>query len=117
MTLKVRSKPASSKEVLQRYPRLTGHLICESLGYFTPGAAANAIKAYIEKRPCYCEWYTHMAGGYSDEKVLQVGIDTLKRTFRNRHHHRGYMAEYAQAKMIVDHVLAGGKEPEFASWF
>ena len=117
MTLQTKFQPKNATEVLQRYPRLTGHLICESLGYFTPGAAANAIKDHIEKRPCFCEWYTHMAGGYHEEKVLQVGIDTLRRTFEHRHHHRGYMSEYAQAKMLVDHVLAGGEGPVFASWF
>ena len=31
-----RSKPGSSQEVLSRYPRLTAHLVCESLGYLTP---------------------------------------------------------------------------------
>jgi len=117
MTTRGKFKPKSSTEVMQRYPLLTAHLISESLGYFTPGAAANAIKAHIEKRPCYCEWYTHMAGGYNDAKVLQVGTDTLNRTFKNRHHHHGYMAEYDYAKKLVVDVRNGGEGPVFASWF
>jgi hypothetical protein len=36
-------KPRSQADVLQRLPCLVAHLIVESLGYFTPEAAANAI--------------------------------------------------------------------------
>ena len=32
----------SALEVARRYPRLVAHLICDSLGYFTPQAAASA---------------------------------------------------------------------------
>ena len=118
MTAKaVRVQPATKQDVLQRYPRLTGHLICESLGYFTPGAAANAIRDHIEKRACCCEWYVHMARGYNEEQVLKVGADTLKRAFKHRHHHSGYMAEYRQARALVHHVRGGGEGPIFASWF
>jgi hypothetical protein len=58
-----------------------------------------------------------MAQGYNDEKVLQVGRETLNRSFQHRHHHYGYMAHYPQAKQLVDDVLAGGQGPIFASWF
>jgi hypothetical protein len=114
-------KPRTQREILQRYPCLVGHMICESLGYFTPDAAAGALLAYIEGRPFACEWYTHMGGMYkgewpSDEKLLQVGKDVIERSFRGRHHHRGYMAHYPNAKALVDHVGGGGKGPIFASW-
>jgi hypothetical protein len=104
-------------DVITRYPRLTAHLICESLGYFTPESAATAILHYIRKKPYFCEWYSHMAQGYDDQKVLEVGVNTLTRTFKRRKYHKGYMAEYTYAKKLVDHVVAGGKGPEFASWF
>ena len=35
--------PTTQEEVIQRFPRLVAHMICESLGYFTPLAAANAL--------------------------------------------------------------------------
>ncbi len=35
-------------DTMQRYPRLVGHMICESLGYFTPESAANALASYIK---------------------------------------------------------------------
>lgn len=44
-------KPRIIDEVLDRYPILVAHMICESLGYFTPNAAANALLAHIEGRP------------------------------------------------------------------
>ena len=111
-----RLPPQTSAGVLQRYPRLTGHLICESLGYFTPASAANAISAHIRKEPFYCEWYIHMES-FGKRTILAIGADTLKNAFRNRHHHSGYMAEYQLAKQIVDQVRAGGEDPVFASWF
>lgn len=117
-----RPRPTTKAQVLDRYPCLVGHMICESLGYFTPEAAALALLAYIEKQPFSCEWYTHMGGMHkgvwpTDEKLLQVGRSVVERAFRGRHRHRGYMAHYPQAKALVDHVRAGGKGPIFASWF
>ena len=119
MILKVqrRPKPTTQQEVLEAYPRLVGHLICCSLGYFTPGAAANAVLAHIEGRPNGCEWYTHMAQGWDNARLLEVGRETLASAFRQRHHHQGYMSEYRQAKALVDHVRGGGAGPVFASWF
>ncbi len=112
-----RIRPSTQQEVLARYPRLVGHLICCSLGYFTPGAAANAVVAHIRGESNGCEWYTHMAQGWDTDKLLQVGRETLASAFRQRHHHQGYMSEYRQAKALVDHVRQGGQGPVFASWF
>jgi len=118
----LRARPQTRDEVMQRYPRLVGHLICCSLGYFTPASAANAIHHYIAHLPYFCEWYTHMGGMYkgewpSEAKLLEVGRATLERAFSGRHHHYGYMAHYPQAKALVEHVRAGGRGPELASWF
>ena len=41
-------------DILRRYPRLVSHLICESLGYFTPEGAAGAILAVIQNQSCVC---------------------------------------------------------------
>ena len=128
MVNSVQSKPRTMQEVLQRYPRLTGHLICDSLGYFTPEAAAHAVLAHIRGEPCYCEWYYDWCGKVLarkavrptqqewDAQMLEVGRQAIERAFRGRHHHTGYMAHYPQARDLVDHVRAGGKGPIFASW-
>ena len=42
-------KIRNQSDVIQRLPCLVAHLICESLGYFTPQSAANAI-AYLPQR-------------------------------------------------------------------
>lgn len=109
--------PQNTTEVLVRWPRLTAHLICESLGYFTPEAAANSLRAHKEGDGFFCEWYTHMAQGFDEKKVLEVATRTIERAFRNRHHHRGYMADYAMARSLVERVRHGGRGPELASWF
>jgi|GEM_PF-1217754 len=112
-----RPRPQTIKETLTRYPCLVGHMICTSLGYFTPESAANALLHYIRGEPNACEWYTHMARGFNDERLLVVGREVVERAFRSRHHHYGYMAHYPQAKALVDHVRAGNEGPVFASWF
>jgi hypothetical protein len=104
-------------DVLQRYPRLTAHLISESLGYFTPRSAANAIQAYIQNRAFACEWYVHMARAMNDEKLLEVGKNTLADTFRNRHYHFGSMRNYDYALALVNRSRNGGQDPIGASWF
>lgn len=120
--LKTATTPATIKEVMDRWPRLTAHLICQSLGYFTPGAAARAILNYKRGEPNCCEYYTHMGGMYkgewpSDATLLEVGRKTLESAVRGRHHHYGYMAHYPQARALVEHVRRGGEGPLFASWF
>ena len=113
---KPRPKPQSMQEVIQRYPRLTSHMVCDSLGYFTPEAAAHALLNYIQGEPCWCEWYLHMARGFDQVRLLEVGKSVVERAFRGRHGHTGYMAHYPQARALVDHVRAGGQGPIFASW-
>ena len=103
-------------EILRRYPRLVSHLICESLGYFTPEGAAGAILAVVQHRACACEWYLHMAG-VGGRSLEDVGRDTLRRAIGSRHRHRGFMAEYARARALVDRLVKTGEGPAFASWF
>lgn len=116
-------------EVISRYPRMVAMLIAHSLGYFTPGAAANAIVRYKEGKPFFCEWYSHMAmcraGNdqsklFDDSLVLKVGKDTLNRAFKSRKSHRGdnCMGSYARAAALVKDVLKNGEDHTvFASWF
>lgn len=94
------AKPQSTKEIMEKYPLLTAHLICESLGYFSPTAAANAILSHIQEQPFYCEWFID-AAGWNPQNVLDFGRRKLADAFHRRHSHRGYMAEIKQAKPLV----------------
>ncbi len=107
--------PKNRDEVLQRYPILVSHMICASLGYFTPEAAAGALLSYIHGRPNFCEWYSHMGRNGTDP--LEVGRSVVEDSFRFRRNHTGMMAEYQQARLLVEHVRQGGEGPPFASWF
>ena len=109
-----RQRPNTIREVLERYPSLTAHLICESLGYLTPTAAANAILNHIRGSAFYCEWYCHQAGG--GRTLLQVGRDNLDNAFRRRKHHRGPMAHYPRARALVEAEIRGALPPGFSSW-
>ena len=112
----------TQKEVLIRWPRLTAHLICQSLGYFSPRAAANAILDVLHDRPCWCEWYAHQMScrqrydGDADADILAVGRDTLNAAISGRHRHRGMMSEYASGLAAVASELCG-RGPQLASWF
>jgi hypothetical protein len=113
----------SQRDILRRWPRLVAHLICESLGYFTPKSAANAILHFKKNEPFYCEWYCHMAqfrnkqrDMYDKESLREVTQDVLKWAIERRHRHKGYMADYKQARAVITAELKG-KGPEFASWF
>jgi len=108
--------PATRHEILRRYPRLVSHSICESLGYFTPEAAAGAVLAVLENRACACEWFLHMAG-VRGRSLQEVGHDTLRRAIRNRRYHRGFMVEYTHARVLVERLIKTGDSPMFASWF
>lgn len=108
-------KPTTRDDILKRYPWLVSHLICESLGYFTPEGAAGAILAVIRNQPCACEWYLHMAS-VGKKPLEEIGRDTLRHAIRSRHQHRGFMAEYTHARALVDRLVKTGQSPLFASW-
>lgn len=113
----------NQRDALKRYPRIIAHMICESLGYMSVLHAANALLAFIEKKPHYCEWYDHMAGGIKtgtyEEKMQHITQRTVKDSIRNRKGHRGYMASYEQAIGLVKAELerAGCTNQMLASWF
>ena len=114
-------KIRSQADVLQRLPCLVAHLIAESLGYFTPQSAANAIAYHTRGEAFYCEWYHDWASkrnkGDMCDTVKEVGTLAIQNAISRRSHHRGPMAEFRRALAIVLHVRQGGEGPIFASWF
>ena len=114
----------SQRQVIVKFPRLVAHLMCESLGYFCPLSAANAIAAYLNNETFACEWYSHMCScrgkGYFDhDALLEINKDTIQRAFRNRHHHKGYMADMSYARQLVVRELQheGASTGMLAGWF
>jgi len=117
-------EPLSRDQVLRRYPRLVAHMICESLGYFSPLAAANALAFYINGDYFNCEWYGHIChcrgrGYFDQDELLKITADVVKWAIERRHSHKGPMAEYTFA---LDLVLAelrrsGCTTGMLASWF
>jgi hypothetical protein len=106
-----------SLEIVKHYPRLTAHLIAESLGYFSVSAAAHAIKAYKDNKEWWCEWYIdiQMKGRLTDMKEINKYV--IQRAIANRHGHKGSMASYTEAKKQVNAALQGKEVPEFGAWF
>ena len=105
----------TTEDTMRRYPLLTAHLICESLGYFTPRAAANAIQSHKKGRSHACEWYLSMIRpGHS---LKDIGASTLSRAFKYRRNHRGFMAEFNRALLMVQAELGGYiPQVQFSSW-
>lgn len=95
--------------IMRRYPRITAHIIAESLGYATPTCAARILQDAKLRQENWCEWI-YACFDRNPLRAVQAAI-------RNRHHHTGYMAEYRLAKALVDRAIANGEEPVFASWF
>ncbi len=126
-TVAVTRKVRSQKDVLQRLPCLVAHLIAESLGYFTPQAAANAIAHFTQGEAYFCEWYydwasKRFANGNTKcadlrDTVAEVGELAIRNAIQRRKHHRGPMAEFRRALALVRQVRQGGQGPLFASWF
>lgn len=119
-----RSQPVRDpKNDLERHRCLVGHLICESLGYFTPKAAMNAVRAHRAQTPFPCEWYSHIAmtrgkDMFDEGALLDVNRDVLEQAFRNRHRHNGCMNHYQRADAIVRREIEDeGSGPCLASWF
>lgn len=100
------------EEILRRYPRLCGHLIAESMGYFTPAGAANTISAYRLGREHMCEWIWHL----TNCGVKNATREVIRWAVARRRYHKGYMAEYGLARAVIAQALAG-RPPELASWF
>lgn len=97
----------TTTEIMSRWPRLCGHLIAESLGYFTPEAAALFIKDAVSTGSSFCEWCMHTYRGNA--------VMALKRAIKDRHLHRGFMAEYKTARRLVNAAIRGVDIP-LMSW-
>ena len=99
----------SPQNIMRRYPRITAHIIAESLGYATPTTAALILRDAKHVRENWCEWI------YScyNRDALRAVQDAISK----RHSHSGYMAEYRLARAFVDRAIEDGKEPLLASWF
>lgn len=95
-------------EIMRRYPRLTSHVICASLGYCTPTSAARIIQDVKYKRANFCEWIWACYGGDPNGAV--------KLAIRARHGHKGFMASYIQARAMVRRAVETSQELLFASW-
>ena len=108
------TKDLTQDEILARFPALAAHLICESLGYFSPKAAANAILAHTQGQGFACEWYVHMAG-YGNAALAETGRTTIRRAFANRRYNQGYMRSYESARALIARELQGN-EQKFGSW-
>ncbi len=107
--------------VMKKYPRITAHLIAESLGYFTPRSAAIAIIKAKNGEPFFCEWYSSIVMGrgvssWDRDETTKVTREVLDWSISNRHRHKGYMASYKQALAIVKEAIKGNN-PTLASWF
>ena len=114
----------SAHDAMQRYRCLTAHLIAESLGYFTPRAAALAVAAQKNGESFGCEWYADIAMRqnkpvYDPQALMAVNRSVIEQAFMRRHRHTGYMAEYQQAKALVQKELddTGSTNGMLASWF
>ena len=95
---------------MKRYPRVTAHIISESLGYATPSTAARIGLDAMNGDPNYCEWIAHCYGGDAKE--------VLRRSIRSRHYHKGFMSWYKErALALVKYAIEKEEEPLFASWF
>ena len=98
----------TARQAMARWPRLTAHMICHSLGYATPELAALIVLDAANGRQNWCEWI--MSCYRCDPKPA------LASAIRGRHGHRGFMASYPQALELVQHSIRTGNEPLFASW-
>ncbi len=54
---------------------------------------------------------------FDSKEVIEVGRNVIRRAFRLRKNHRGYMADYKYAKALVDRAISKDIHPDFASWF
>ena len=104
-----KSKEHTPKQIMERYPRITAHIISESLGYATPTCAVLILKDAKEGRENYCEW---IYSCYNKDPLKAV-----QNAIKNRHYHQGFMADYKYASALVKHAIETGKEPLLASWF
>jgi hypothetical protein len=106
----MRKKLTCAREFMKRYPRITAHIISESLGYATPTTAARIGLDGMNGNPNYCEWIYSCYGKDARE--------ALNRAIQNRHYHKGFMSWYKEKALpLVRYAIENEEEPLFASWF
>jgi hypothetical protein len=120
--IRKRDPPQTPEEALARWKTLGSHLISESLGYMTPKVAGMALKAYANDEVFGCEWYSHISqcrgkDMFDQAEYKKINRDVIEPAFLNRAKHKGYMADYQQAKALVDEFVGTGRQPDLASWF
>lgn len=108
-SIEARKRELSVEETIRHFPRITVHIIAESLGYATPSCAAHILKDAREGRKNYCEWIYSCYGGDA--------LKAVQNSIRHRHYHKGYMGEYKVAYALVKKAIETGDEPLFGSWF
>ena len=105
----------------KKYRHILAAMIDESIGYFTPAAALNAIIAYKKKAPFSCEWYLDMAGlghgkklfDITDDELRAINHDVISDAFKHRKYRR---KNIKSCLVIVDRNIAGN-ESIGASYF
>ena len=106
---------------MEKYRHILAAMIDESIGYFTPAAALNAIIAYKKKAPFSCEWYLDMAGlghwkklsDITDDELRKINHDVISEAIKHRKYRRGNIKN---CLVIVDRNIAGN-ESIGASYF
>lgn len=88
MLLRIAPEVMTQEDVAKRWPRIVAALIAESLGYFTPRSAANAVLSHKLKKGFGCEYYCASAGferdGWPrdpkeyDFKLRVIGLEKLR---------------------------------------
>lgn len=114
----------TNEEIARRYPTLTAHVVCESLGYFTPACAARAIRDAVTGKPFFCEWYMHRVryAPTKEEDYLKAITETtrevLQEAIARRKFHTGMMSSLAAGKAAVARFVTSPEiEPvPFMSW-
>ena len=108
------------KFVLKSYQRLVACMIEESVGYFTPQAAANAIMAHKKNAYWGCEWYSHIDSCRNpgklwdkdyDDRIKVINHDVISEAYKKRKYFRSQ-----RSRAIVSENIAGN-ESIGASWF
>ena len=106
---------------LKKYRHILAAMIDESIGYFTPEAALNAIIAYKKKAPFSCEWYLDMAGLGHGKKLFDITDDDLRAINRNvisnAFKNRKYRRESIRSCLVIVDRNIAGNESIGASYF
>lgn len=99
----------NAEKFMSRYPRITAHIVAESLGYATPTLAAIIGLDGKNNRENHCEWVACCYG--------KNALEVLRKAISSRHYHDGYMRSFKTALALVRQAITTRREPMLASWF